>query len=89
MTAPPLADRDSSPGHDEPVTALEDARVVALEASQADYGAAVLAAVNALDANTIRLDRLENKVDDTNARVRSLEEGQVEIKDLLVRVLDK
>ncbi|MGV0771859.1 hypothetical protein [Mycobacterium syngnathidarum] len=86
---------------------LEDleARIAALEASQADYRA-VLAAINALGANqremattvrdhTARLDRVETKVDqlavksdDTNARVRSLEEGQAGIKDLLLRALD-
>ena len=46
--------------------------------------------------HTARLDRVEAKVDqlvaksgDTNARVRSLDEGQAEIKDLLVRALDR
>lgn len=81
--------------------ALEDleARVAALEADRADYRA-VLAANNALGANqrelALRLgsveDRLgsvEAKVDDTNARVRSLEEGQADIKDLLVRALNR
>ncbi len=80
---------------------LEDleARVAALEANQADYKA-VLAAVNALGANqreivttvrdhTKRFERLETKSDDTNARVRSLEENVGEIKDLLIRALDK
>lgn len=80
------------------MTTLEEleARVAALEANQADYRA-VLAAVNALLGtnqreiaitvrdHTSRLDRLENKVDDTNGRVPSLEDGQAEIKDLLVR----
>ncbi|MCH9668709.1 MAG: hypothetical protein K0U76_00755 [Actinomycetia bacterium] len=83
------------------MSTLEDleARVAALEANQADYRA-VLAAVNALGANQRdhagRLDQVETKVDqiasksdDTNARVRSLEEGQAEIKDLLVRALDR
>ncbi|WP_301122509.1 hypothetical protein [Mycolicibacterium fortuitum] len=78
---------------------LEDleARIAALEASQADYRA-VLAAINALGTNqrdhADRLSRVETKVDqlatksdDTNARVRSLEEGQAEIKDLLLRAL--
>lgn len=77
------------------------ARVAALEANQADYRA-VLAAVNQREiATTVRehtgrLDRVTTKVgqlaaksDDTNARVRSLEEGQAEIKDLLLRALDK
>ncbi|MUM17997.1 hypothetical protein BI330_16390 [Mycobacterium sp. CBMA 623] len=36
-----------------------------------------------------RLVRLESKLDDTNTRVRSLEDGQSEIKDLLVRALEK
>jgi uncharacterized coiled-coil protein SlyX len=35
-----------------------------------------------------KVDALAGKVDDTNARVRSLEEGQAEIKDLLIRALD-
>ena len=90
------------------MAALEDleARVTALEASQADYRA-VLSAVNALGANqrelalnqremaaTLvdhgkRLDSLETKVDDTNARVRSLEDTTTEIKELLIRALDR
>ncbi len=88
--------------------ALEDleARVAALEASQADYRA-VLAAVNALGANqrelalnqretaaTLvdhgnRLNSLETKMDDTNARVRSLEDTTSEIKELLIQALDR
>lgn len=90
------------------MAALEDleARVSALEASQADYRA-VLAAVNALGANQrehaermtrvetrldgveVRLTSLETKVDDTNARVRSLEGTTGEIKDLLVKALER
>jgi hypothetical protein len=90
------------------VPALEDleARVAALEASQADYRA-VLAAVNALGANqrelalnqretaaTLvdhgnRLNSLETKMDDTNARVRSLEDTTSEIKELLIQALDR
>lgn len=70
-----------------------------MEATQADYRA-VLTAINALGANqrdhSQRLAAVESKVDglghqlaDTNARVRSLEEGQAEIKDLLIRALDR
>ena len=83
------------------MSTLEDleARVAALEAAHADYRA-VLTAVNALGANqrehSLRLAAVEAKVDDlggqmadTNARVRSLEEGQAEIKDLLIRALDR
>ena len=83
-----------------------EARVAALEASQADYRA-VLTAMNVLGANqrehSQRLAAVEAKVGDmdgrvadlsvqmadTNARVRSLEEGQAEIKDLLIRALDR
>lgn len=79
---------------------LEDleARVAALEASQADYRA-VLAAVNALGASQrehslqlstfdTRLTALERRVDDgfreTNARFRSVDEQLAEIKDLII-----
>jgi uncharacterized coiled-coil protein SlyX len=80
---------------------LEDleARIAALEASHADYRA-VLAAINAVGANqrdmTLeqrdqgkRLASVESKLDDTNTRVRSLKENVGEIKDLLVRALDR
>ena len=90
------------------MAALEDleARVSALEASQADYRA-VLAAVNALGANEremaetlrdhgkrlggveVRLTSLETKLDDTNARVRSLEDTTGEIKELLITALER
>jgi hypothetical protein len=90
------------------MTTLADleARVAALEASQADYRA-VLAAVNALGVNQrehstkltavetrltavkTRLGTLENKMDDTNARVRSLEDNTSEIKELLIRSLER
>lgn len=36
-----------------------------------------------------RLESVESKVDDTNQMVRSLEESNAEIKDLLVRALDR
>jgi hypothetical protein len=79
---------------------LEDleARVAALEASQADYRA-VLAAVNALGANqrevattqrehSLRLATLETRVDEgfheTRARFRSVDEQLAEIKDLII-----
>lgn len=42
-----------------------------------------------LDGLTSRFDRLEDKVDETNTRVHSLEEGVTEIKELLVRAFDK
>jgi BMFP domain-containing protein YqiC len=83
-----------------------EARVAALEAERADYKA-VLATINALNQQTRhRLDtldekidgverRLTTKIDDTNARVRliddrvrSIEDTVAEVKDLLVRALD-
>lgn len=79
---------------------LEDleARVAALEASQADYRA-VLTAVNALGANQrdhalglasveSKLTTVDNKLDDhvqeTRAGFRSVDEQLAEIKDLIV-----
>ncbi len=68
-----------------------EARIAALEASQADYRA-VLAAVNALGANqrehSLRLAALETRVDEgfrlTDARFRSIDEHLAEIKDLII-----
>jgi hypothetical protein len=82
------------------VATLEDleARVAALEASQADYRA-VLTAVNALGANqrelttTVRehgrrLDSLETTVADfrqeTRANFRSIDEQFAQVKDLII-----
>jgi hypothetical protein len=72
---------------------LEDleARIAALEASQADYRA-VLAAVNALGANQrehgVRLTSVETELADfrteTRARFRSVDEQLAEIKDLII-----
>jgi hypothetical protein len=72
---------------------LEDleARVAALEASQADYRA-VLSAVNALGANerehSLRLTAVESGLADlrqeTRAGFRSVEEHIAELKDLIV-----
>jgi uncharacterized coiled-coil protein SlyX len=80
---------------------LEDleARVAALEASQADYRA-VLAAANALGANQrehgLRLTGVETRIatveteltefrTETRARFRSVDEQLAEIKDLIIR----
>ncbi|MGH3674765.1 MAG: hypothetical protein ACRDU5_03325 [Mycobacterium sp.] len=72
---------------------LEDleARVAALEASQADYRA-VLTAVNALGANqrehSLRLTAVETELADfhqeSRGRFRSVDEQLIEIKDLIV-----
>ena len=73
-----------------------EARVAALEAGQTDYRA-VLAAINALGVNhrehSERLSAVEGEVralrGDTNTRFRSLEENVAEMKDLLIRELDR
>jgi septation ring formation regulator EzrA len=82
------------------VPTLDDheARITALEASQADYRA-VLAAVNALGANrrehSLRLANVESDMADvkrdlsdlrleTRTRFRSVDEQLAEIKDLIV-----
>lgn len=73
---------------------LEDleARVAALEASQADYRAVLAAATKALGVNqrehSLRLAALERRVDEgfrlTDARFRSVDEHLAEIKDLII-----
>ncbi len=73
---------------------LEDleARIAALEASQADYRA-VLSAVNALGANqrehSLRLTAVESGLADlrqeTRAGFRSVDEHLAELKDLVIR----
>ena len=77
-----------------------EARVTALEAGQADYRA-VLAAINALAANQREhaesLNALRDEMkdetrrsrEDVNARFRSQEEADAEMKDLLIRALDR
>lgn len=77
-----------------------EARVTALEAGQAD-NRAVLAAINALAANqrehaeslnALRdemKDEMRRSREDVNARFRSQEEADAEMKDLLIRALDR
>jgi uncharacterized coiled-coil protein SlyX len=89
------------PSYDRCVATLEDleARVAALEASGADYRA-VLSAVNALGVNQREMastqrdhsrDLAELKAGQRSleAGQRSLEETVVEMKDLLVRALER
>jgi hypothetical protein len=69
-----------------------EARVAALEASQADYRA-VLSAVNALGANqrehSLRLTAVESGLADlrqeTRAGFRTVDEHLAELKDLIIR----
>ena len=80
-----------------------EARVAALEADRGDYRA-VLAAVNALglkvaghqtearerfDVLDGRLETLENGQAELRTSARSLEDNLAEVKDLLVRALDR
>ena len=77
-----------------------EARVTALEAGQAD-NRAVLAAINALGANqrehaeslSALRDEMKHEMrrsrEDVNARFRSQEEADAEMKDLLIRALDR
>ena len=83
------------------MAALEDleARVCALEASQADYRA-VLSAVNALGANQREMAINQREMAGTlrevaetqreqGARIGSLEENVSEMKELLIRALER
>jgi ABC-type transporter Mla subunit MlaD len=76
-----------------------EARIAALEAERVDYRA-VLTAVNALGANQrehaeqlrnvgARLTVLEDRTQTIDDRTRSMEENLAEVKDLLVRTLDR
>lgn len=58
-------------------------------ANQREIATTVREHTGRLDRVTTKVGQLSAKSDDTNARVRSLEEGQAEIKDLLLRALDK
>ncbi|MGH3621116.1 MAG: hypothetical protein ACRDQ5_04910 [Sciscionella sp.] len=83
-----------------PTTLAElEARVAALEAERADYRA-VLTAVNALGENqrehaaqlhelSRQQSELSGQQSDTNSRVRSIEDNLADVKDLLVRALDR
>ena len=70
---------------------LEDleARVTTLEATQADYPAVLAAVENKVDSLGGQMADMGGQMADTNARVGSLEEGQSEIKELLIRALDR
>jgi hypothetical protein len=63
--------------------------VNALGANQREHSVRVAAVETGLAAVETGLAAVETKVDETNVRVRALEEGQAEIKDLLIRALDR
>ena len=65
------------------------AAVNALGANQRDMAMTLLEHTDQLTRVETRLDRVETKIDDTNTRVRSLEETTGEIKELLVRALER
>lgn len=64
------------------------AAVNALGANQRDVADTLRDHGRRLGTVESKVDVLIGKIDDTNARVRSLEDGQAEIKDLLIRALD-
>lgn len=61
----------------------------ALGANQRDLAVLLGDVEGRLGAVETRLDTVETTAQDTNVRVRSLEDGVAEIKDLLVRALDR
>ena len=63
--------------------------VNALGANQRDHSQRLAAVESRLAAVDGKVDGLGDQLADTNARVRSLEDGQAEIKDLLIRALDR
>lgn len=65
------------------------AAVNALGTNQREHAERLNRVETKVDQLSTTVDQLAAKSDDTNARVRSLEEGQAEIKDLLVRALDR
>ena len=65
------------------------AAVNALGVSQRDQAERLGRVAGRLDNIDIRLVRVESALDDTNTRVRSLKEATVEIKELLIRALDR
>jgi hypothetical protein len=65
------------------------AAVNALGVSQRDQAERLGRVAGRLDNIDIRLVRVESALDDTNTRVRSLKETTVEIRELLIRALDR
>lgn len=65
------------------------AAVNALGANQRDMAMTLHEHTDRLTRVETRLDRVETKIDDTNTRVRSLGETTGEIKELLVRALER
>jgi len=65
------------------------AAVNALGANQRDLAGNQRDLAATLAGHGVRLNSLESKLDDTNTRVRSLEETTLEIKELLIRALDR
>lgn len=66
-----------------------EARVAALGANRREMAETLRGHGKRLGGVEARLGGLETKVDDTNARVRSLEDNTGEIKELLIRALER
>ncbi|MCB0941716.1 MAG: hypothetical protein KDB72_15940 [Mycobacterium sp.] len=65
------------------------AAVNALGANQRERAERLGRVETRLDTVEVRLTRVESTLDDTNTRVRSLEDTTTEIKELLVRALER
>lgn len=65
------------------------AAVNALGANQREQAERLGRVETRLDTVEVRLTRVESTLDDTNTRVRSLEDTTTEIKELLVRALER
>jgi chromosome segregation ATPase len=63
--------------------------VNALGVNQREHAERLGRVENRLDGVEIQLTSLGSKLDDTNARVRSLEDTTGEIKDLLIKALER
>lgn len=65
------------------------AAVNAIGANQRDQALRITRVEDRLDRVEDRLDKADVTAADTNARVRSLEDNMAEMKDLLIRTLDR
>ena len=65
------------------------AAVNALGANQRDQAERLGRVETRLDTVETRLTKVESTLDDTNTRVRSLEDTTSEIKELLIRALER
>jgi len=65
------------------------AAINALGENQREHATQLRSHGEQLRSHGEQLRRLGDRLDDTNARVRSIEENVAEVKDLLIRALDR